>query len=452
MAELPLSARLLRANWQERMYRSATNSPLVRPEFVAEAGNGIRVVDVRDPEEMVGPFGHVPGAVPVPPKEAPSILAVLGPETPVVLVSNRGSRASAVAEYLELIGHKFVAAMDGGMAAWKRQGLEASRDPGVKKRVLQAVDTGPTVAAPPQLTRALVENHVAGMGMVRWIKMAGFLLRGRRSCVDGRDDHAVIGTPGGDMGEFILALAAYEEVTGARLTAPQVDALMRDYVDTFGRVYYHNDTTTVWRVIPQLKEDPQLKEVVGPLESPLEWRTFLRGPPQNIRGRLLEFYTRPDAIGCGHIRLMMQHPDEYHVRAQLVADAVGAFWRIRWEGFPEFEYVILGGSHGEGAVLQVTVEDRLWAFSSVPLVSPNIAGTQAFIFHSQVAAYIRENFADWMVRAPLPVVPASRPALAEAVVRLGHLQRVVTLGRLAKGLPGFEVRFRTRDQFTVTEM
>jgi len=149
---------------------------------------------------------------------------------------------------------------------------------------------------------------------------------------------------------------------------------------------------------------------------------------------------------------MMQHPDEYRVRAELVKDAVGAFWRTRWQGFPEFEYVILGGSHGEGAVLQVTVEDRLWAFSSVPLVSPNIAGTQTFIFHSQVAAYIRENFADWMLRAPLPVVPASRQGLAQAVVDMGHLQRGVTLGKLAKGLPGFEVRFHTRENFTVTEL
>ncbi len=228
--ELPLSVRLLRANWQERMYRSDGNTPLVRPEFVAEAGGSVRVVDVRDLEELTGPFGHVPGTVPLLPKDAPEVLRVLGAETPVVVVSNRGGRAAAVAEYLELIGLKFVAAMDGGMAAWKTQGLEASRDPQVAHRKLQPVVVPSDAAAPRQLTRALVEEHVAAMGSVRWIKMAGFLLRGRRSCVDGRDDHAVIGTPGGDMGEFILALGAYENTTGARLTAQQVDVLMRDYV------------------------------------------------------------------------------------------------------------------------------------------------------------------------------------------------------------------------------
>jgi hypothetical protein len=47
---------------------------------------------------------------------------------------------------------------------------------------------------------------------VRWVKMAALLLHGKSSCVDGRDDHGVIGTPGGDAGEFLLALTSIERV------------------------------------------------------------------------------------------------------------------------------------------------------------------------------------------------------------------------------------------------
>jgi len=453
MTETTLAERLLRVNFQERLFRSQSGSPLIKADFVAEAGASIHVVDVRDPAEMVGPFGHIPGAVPVAPAQAPSILALLGPNAPVVVISNRARRAGAVAEYLELIGMHFVAAMDGGMASWKNTGLEASRDPAALSRQL-SVPMAARAASDTRtaLTRAMVEEHVGSTGSVRWIKMAGFLLRGRRSCVDGRDDHAVIGTPGGDLGEFVLSLAAYEEVSGARLDSDDVDGLMRDYVDTFGRVYYHSDTHTVSSLIPRLQEDPRLKDTVAPLDSPLAWRTFLKGPPEKVQAALLEHYTSQDSIGCGHIRLMMRYPDQYRLRADLVKQAVASFWRVRWSGFPDMEYVILGGAHSEGAVLAVTVEDRLWAFSRVPLVSPNIGGTQAFIFHSQVAAYIRENFADWMLRASLPVVPASRQALSESVINNGHHQRKTTLGHLAKGLPTFEVRFHGRTRFTVEEL
>jgi hypothetical protein len=358
-----------------------------------------------------------------------------------------------VAQYLELLGMGYVAALDGGMTAWRALGLDVSRDPAVTQRKLEAPHAAAAPAPSGPLTRARVAKHVAAMGTVRWIKMAGFLLRGRRSCVDGRDDHAVIGTPGGDMGEIVLALAAYERLTGATIDRAAALALMQSYVDTFGRVYYHNDTNTVGKLIPELRADPRLAEALRPLQDPLAWRSFLRQPPEEVREPLLEHYLKPSSIGCGHLRLMMQNPDEYGVRAELVHELVGAFWRTRWLGSPGFDYVILGGSHGEGAVLQITADERPWAFSRVPLVSPSIEGTQAFVFHSQVAAFMREGFADWLVRERrhLPVPPPARQVLAEAIVELGHQQRRTTLGHLAKGLPTFEVRFTTDGGYEVLE-
>jgi len=34
------------------------------------------------------------------------------------------------------------------------------------------------------------------------------------SCLDGRTENAVLATPGGDAGEFILALHVYENIIG----------------------------------------------------------------------------------------------------------------------------------------------------------------------------------------------------------------------------------------------
>jgi rhodanese-related sulfurtransferase len=452
MAELPLAERLTRVNWQEKLGRSATGVPQLPPSFVAEGGRRLHLVDVRSAEEMCGALGHVPGAVRVVPADAARIFDILGAEAMVVLVSGDGMRAGLLAQYLELLGMRFVAAMAGGMNAWRALGLEVSRDPSALQRTL-APHPPPSGASAGPLTRERVEAHVAAMGSVRWVKMAGFLLTGRRSCVDGRDDHAVIGTPGGDMGELVLALAAYESLMGVTLDARSVLELMAGYADTFGRVYYHNDTNTVQALIPRLRADPRLTEILAPIQTPIEWRTFLRKPPVEVQEPLLEHYLETGSIGCGHLRLMMQHGDEYRVRPELVRDAIGAFWRTRWSGFPGFDYVILGGSHGESAVLQVTVEQQPWPFARVPLVSPSIDGTQVFIFHSQVAAYLRENLADWLLheRRHLPQAPRDRGALVQAIVELGHHQRKTTLGRLAKGLPFFEVRFSGKETYQVLE-
>ena len=50
------------------------------------------------------------------------------------------------------------------------------------------------------------------------------LRRGRRP---ERDDHGVIGTPGGDTGELALALGAYEATTGVELEQHHIDALVQ---------------------------------------------------------------------------------------------------------------------------------------------------------------------------------------------------------------------------------
>jgi hypothetical protein len=56
---------------------------------------------------------------------------------------------------------------------------------------------------------------------------------------------------------------------------------------------------------------------------------------------------------------MTLHPDTYGVRSGLVPQVLRAFWTTRWKGAPEPEYVVLGGSHGEGAVVNVTLDEKL---------------------------------------------------------------------------------------------
>jgi hypothetical protein len=42
-----------------------------------------------------------------------------------------------------------------------------------------------------------------------------------------------------------------------------------------------------------------------------------RKPAQEDQARLLELLADPAYLGCGHLRLLIQHPDQYRVRPQL---------------------------------------------------------------------------------------------------------------------------------------
>lgn len=53
-------------------------------------------------------------------------------------------------------------------------------------------------------------------------------------CLDGRYRSGIVGTPGGDAGEFILALIVYEDMLrgGKKLTQDNVDYILKQYLKT----------------------------------------------------------------------------------------------------------------------------------------------------------------------------------------------------------------------------
>jgi hypothetical protein len=289
-----------------------------------------------------------------------------------------------------------------------------------------------------------VQEHFGHPLSVRWIKLAALMTHGRMSCVDGRDHTGVVGSPGGDGGEFVLAIAALEARIGKALDEEALDTLFRRRLDSFGRFAIHTDTHAGDRLIASMRAEPRLQPYVAGMTHPLEWRKFFSAPPQEIRPVMHELLRKPASIGCGHLRLMVQHPDRYAVRPGLVESMLQLIAGHRWQGAPEVEISPLPGGHAEGAVINVHVAGRLRAFSRVPLISPAFAGRQMFVNHPDVAAYLRHELAVWLCQQDdlLPIAEADADGLFERMQRIHQQQLIATLKELAAGLPIFDVTFR----------
>jgi hypothetical protein len=276
------------------------------------------------------------------------------------------------------------------------------------------------------------------------VKMAAFLLHGKISCVDGRDDHGVVGTPGGDAGEFLLALGALEALAGQPIDEGALPGLLASYLDTFGHFYMHTDLAALNRFIASMRADPEIAEADLPSREapPTAWRRFMAAPPAHVRERVIDHLIRPEHVGCGHLRLMMLDGATYGVRRALCDAFLRAFFRRRWEGAIEIEFLPLGGSHREGAVVNVHLGEEIWPFSRIPLVSPSCAGSQMFVNHPEVAAYLRRQIAAFMTQRPdLPLAPGDRERLEARMHEMARAQLSATLGALAKGLPVYDVNF-----------
>jgi hypothetical protein len=295
---------------------------------------------------------------------------------------------------------------------------------------------------------------VGDVAKVRRVKLAAVLLANKTSCVDGREDRAIIGTPGGDAGEFLLALAAAERVGGEPVDTSHMPLLTRAFADTFGGIYFHTDNHALNRLVRSLREDPRLEPAIADLHDVEQWERFLQRPPRELQPALLEHLVQPAHVGCGHIKLALTRPDDYGIRPELITSFFEAFYRGLWDGARDFHWVVLGGDHAEGAVVNVYLEGELWPFSKVPMIAPSIGGVQMFVNHPQVVAHMREQtarFAFGPVAAYMPTPALNPDALMAEIPRLGAQQTGHTLQALAAGLPVFDVHFTTRGEFEVKE-
>lgn len=444
--------RSFRVGWYTTLKRTDGARPEVTADYVARQGRALRVVDVRDEAALLGALGHVPGSDWVPLVDAGTLHTRVKKFEPLVLVCEDGARSLTLAAWLEEAGLSLVAAMGGGMRAWRESGLSVARDPDLPARrgALSALPSwAPSDSKKPFGLEEIVE-HVGHPRSVRWTKLAAFLLHGRLSCVDGRDHVAVVGSPGGDAGELILALGALEGLTGEVLSPERISELLRRRVEAFGRFAFHTDTNAGDRMIAAIRADPRTTAAVAGLTDPLSFRAFFAAPPEAIREPLSEIMGRPEHVGCGHLRLSIQHAKRWGIREGLTQAVLRAALQLRWQGAQELEITPLPGGHSEGAVVNIHVADELDAFSRVPLVAPSISGRQMFVNHPDVASFLRRQMARWLSQQhDLCAAPPPTAALFEAMQALHQQQLGATLGELAAGLPVFDVTVDPEGRATV---
>lgn len=442
--------RMFRVNWISNEWLEG-DVPLLSGDFVSRQGRDVRILDIRPREDLTGALGYIPGSHWVAMEGLDAAVAALPRDTPLVLVSRSGGRSGAAVRQLREKGFRFVAAMQGGIWAWRDLGFGVSRDPAIFQRPgVQPVEFR-TEAAGGHASTEDVEAHLGDPSSTRWLKLAALLVYGRVSCVDGRDGSGVLGTPGGDAGEFMLMLAAYEAVTGRRLNTAEVQLLLARRVEEFGRFYAHTDVHASNALIQALRADRQMDAPLKNVFHALEWRRFLTAPPVELYDRLLDHMLEPASVGCGHLRLSMQRAAEYGTRPALVKDVLRAVYRRRWEDPVDMEVAVLPGGHAEGGVLSVFMDEGVHPFSRIPLISPSSGNRQFFVAHPQVAGFLRQQQVSFLRQQTdvAPMTTGDAEQLALQIHALGERQTAVTLATLAKGLPVYQLRFHRHGSVTV---
>jgi len=105
-------------------------APGVRSITPAEAygARGLtRIIDVREPDELCGDLGCIPGVESAPLATVERAAAAWDPGEPIVLVCRSGGRSGRAAALLARLGFTQVMNMTGGMQAYRAAGLPTER-------------------------------------------------------------------------------------------------------------------------------------------------------------------------------------------------------------------------------------------------------------------------------------------------------------------------------------
>lgn len=257
-------------------------------------------------------------------------------------------------------------------------------------------------------------------------------------CVDGRRGTCGASVPGGNAGLFILMLGAYEQDRGRTLEQSDVDELLHEYLDAFGTFYLHSDEAAASR----------LTEYLGLADVEETARRIGEVP---LDASILDAMLLPEHIGCGHLQSMLDQPDAYGVRQELVQAALRAIYSHQHDDRVVFE--VLGGTHAERAVVRV----RAVASQGTPLplatLCPHFGDTDVFVYHPDAAAYLEAAHGLFLAESGR-IASEAIPAFVAAQHSLAEQQLNATLSALAHDLPVFDVRFTfnsgSKPQLTVS--
>jgi len=93
----------------------------VMPHWLEEHAGDVQILDVREPDEFVGPLGHIKGAIAIPLGRLEERSAELSPAKPVVTICRAGGRSAQATVILQRKGFEKVASLSGGMLLWNAE-------------------------------------------------------------------------------------------------------------------------------------------------------------------------------------------------------------------------------------------------------------------------------------------------------------------------------------------
>jgi hypothetical protein len=263
------------------------------------------------------------------------------------------------------------------------------------------------------------------------------------SCLDDRVSRASFFTPGGDLGEFILALSSYlqeRDPTGRMLPSQEVvDALLLKYLQTIPAT----------RPMIHCTDDRAVAHLEA--EIPLEGLD-LSSPPRHAQASLLQKLIEVENHGDSHIRLLLKKPEWFQLNQYLAPMAIKSFYHLLWDqntndqsplhASPKLKLEVLVGQSDPQAFLEVSSGELCHNSGVAPMLTPHTPQRAVLISHLDAVSLRRKELAAFFTRiANASPRKINKDQLHQRLDRHGWLALETTGSRVASGLPFYTLTY-----------
>jgi len=266
------------------------------------------------------------------------------------------------------------------------------------------------------------------------------------SCLDDRLTEPVLSTAGGDIGEFILAVASYLDLRlpnpdhSAQPTQELVDSLLQAYLKSLpeSRPMLH---CTDDRAVAHLEA-----------ELPVENLDLNKPSVQAKDAGLLSKLTEFENHGDSHIRLILKQPEWFELPDYLVPMVLKSYYTALWRQnldatspfhkSPRLRLVVLSGAANPGAFLEISSGQMCQGAGVAPAVQPHAGSQSLLVSHLDAASARRAELATFFAKvsstSPRQI---DRDKLHKRLDRRGYLALETTGSQIASGLPFFTLSY-----------
>merc|ERR1711988_865026 len=220
------------------------------------------------------------------------------------------------------------------------------------------------------VSNKVVEDKIGVPSKLNW----AYVAKSSFVCSDGRWNQPALYTPGGDLGEFILAVSSYEKMTQTKMGYSQVRNMMQKFIEKSARTSFGMCTNTAGA--------ENAERVSG---------NFSANGIEAVADSLLS------EVGDPFLKQLMARPDVYKTSLTTTKNCIKAFFAIKFNATgpaaQKAKLYTLTGSSDPKAVVNVKTAKRCTASGLGPLLKAAPQGAEGIqvVYNSEDAVKVYRN-------------------------------------------------------------